>query len=123
MPGCQPKFFIGKEDQARQALDAYGVKELKKFEFQNDCLKMLMAIVCKLQERCPLKYSFLRSLKSLDPTIMSTKLKCNLVQYTLHYNYMCLFDQMICLFKFIYVGVCIFKFIYVGVCICVVCKF
>ena len=54
---------------ARQALTASEVSDVKKLDFFNACLTMLKAIVCKLQDRCPLKYSLLRSLKSLDPQV------------------------------------------------------
>ena len=48
-----------------------GISELQKLGFKSDCLKMLCAIVTKLQERCPLKYSLLRALQAFDPAMMA----------------------------------------------------
>lgn len=47
------------------------VSERQKLEFRKDCQRMLQAVVEKLQERCPLKYSFLRALKAFDPKVMT----------------------------------------------------
>ena len=55
---------------ARLALQQSGASEIQKLDFLNSCLKFLVAIVTKLQERCPLKYSFLRSFRALNPSEM-----------------------------------------------------
>ena len=41
--------------------------ELCILSFKNDCIKFLSAIVIKLLERCPLKYSLVQSLLSVIP--------------------------------------------------------
>ena len=41
--------------------------ELRILSFKNDCIKFLSAIVIKLLERCPLKYSLVQSLVSVVP--------------------------------------------------------
>ena len=55
---------------ARQALEVINVSELKKLEFRRDCQKMLIKVCDKLQERFPMKYSFLRGLKCMNPSEM-----------------------------------------------------
>jgi hypothetical protein len=51
----------------REALESARVSPLQVLEFKNQCLGVLRALVAKIQERCPLKYSFVRSLHALDP--------------------------------------------------------
>ena len=43
------------------------------FEFKKDCCAMLAAIVTKIWERSPLKYSFARKLISLDPRLIAAE--------------------------------------------------
>ena len=58
---------------ARLSLDASGASDLQKLDFKNGCLKMLVSIATKLQERCPLKYSFLRALQAFIPSVMASQ--------------------------------------------------
>lgn len=55
---------------ARLALQQSEASELQKLDFMNCCSKMLVAVVTKLQERCPLKYSFLRAFRVFNPKVM-----------------------------------------------------
>ena len=55
---------------ARLALQQSQASELQKLDFMNCCSKMFVAVVTKLQERCPLKYSFLRAFKTFNPSLM-----------------------------------------------------
>ena len=40
------------------------------YEFKKECCAMLAAVVTKIQERGPLKYTFARKLASLDPRMI-----------------------------------------------------
>ena len=46
------------------------MSDLQKLDFMNICLKMYVALVTKLQERCPLKHLFLWSLSAFNPSQM-----------------------------------------------------
>ena len=52
------------------ALQQSKTSELHKQDFINCCLKIYVALVTKLQERCHLNHSFLRSLKALNSSQM-----------------------------------------------------
>ena len=55
---------------------AYKEKKLKSgqvFELKKECCAMLAAIVTKIQERSPLKYSFARKLIRLDPRLVTAE--------------------------------------------------
>ena len=54
---------------ARTELSKSKVSDLQKMQFRMDCIKMLTALVSKLQERCPLKYSIIWALWCLDPNL------------------------------------------------------
>ena len=49
------------------------LSQLQVFEFKKECCAMLAAIVTKIQERSPLKYSFARKLISLDPRLIAAE--------------------------------------------------
>ena len=55
----------------KEALASSDVSMLQKHTFHEECLQMLSALVAKIQERCPLKHSFVRALKALDPIVMN----------------------------------------------------
>lgn len=55
----------------RQSLEGLSISPLQKRNFEQDCLTILTATVSKIQERSPLKYSFVRALKALDPRMIS----------------------------------------------------
>ena len=55
---------------ARLALQQSETSELQKLSFMNCCLKMLVAVVTKLQERCPLKHSFPSAFRAFNPKEM-----------------------------------------------------
>ena len=46
------------------------VSQLQIFEFRKECTTMLVSLVMKIQEKSPLKYSFVRNLVCLDPRLM-----------------------------------------------------
>ena len=54
---------------ARLAIQQSEASELQKLDFMNCCSKIVVAVVTKLQERCPLKYSFLR-VRTFNPILM-----------------------------------------------------
>lgn len=45
--------------------------DLRVLEFKRDCMQGLSRIVKKIQEKSPLKYSTVREMDCLDPTVMS----------------------------------------------------
>ena len=49
------------------------ISQRQHFEFKKECSTMLAAIVAKIQERSPLKYSFARKLACLDPRLTVTE--------------------------------------------------
>ena len=51
-----------KVNGARLAMETSGATERQQLDFMSCCLKLLSATVVKIQERSPLKYSFLCSL-------------------------------------------------------------
>ena len=66
----QPPKKVGIGNGARLILSSAHntLSDLAKLRFQSECLSMLCGIVGKVQERCPLKFTVLRSLSSLNPT-------------------------------------------------------
>lgn len=58
---------------ARQAIQSIKISELQKLEFRSSCRQALCATVAKIQERCPLKYAFLRAFRSLDPDFIASR--------------------------------------------------
>ena len=61
---------IGIRSEARLVLQQSAASELQKLDFINCFSKMFVAVVTKLQERCPLKYSFLRAFRTFNPSLM-----------------------------------------------------
>ena len=55
---------------AKQKLATSKVSDLDKLNYYNDCVELLTALVSKIQERSPLKYSLVRSLCCLDPKLI-----------------------------------------------------
>lgn len=51
----------------KSSLSSASASHTKKLQFKADCAIMIKELVLKLQERCPLKYIFVRSLKCLIP--------------------------------------------------------
>ena len=62
-----PAKRIGIGNAAEATLTSSGVSSLQKMEFKKECCNIVVAVIGKLQQRCPLKYSLVRSLISLDP--------------------------------------------------------
>ena len=52
----------------RLALQQSEASELQKLDFMNCCSNIVVAVVTKLQERCPLKYPFLR-FRTFNPSL------------------------------------------------------
>lgn len=50
-----------------QALESSKIKPLQNLQFCDDTRGILKSIIKKLQDRCPLKYSLVRALVSIDP--------------------------------------------------------
>ena len=54
----------------KQMLSSLLCKPEKKREFKKECKQIIIALLQKLQERCPLKYSIVRNASSLSPNEM-----------------------------------------------------
>ena len=60
-------------DTLTKAVNEKKLSSQQVFEFKKECCTMLAAIVSKIQERSPLKYSFARNLVSLDPRLIAAE--------------------------------------------------
>lgn len=67
---CLPAQLVDVGTATKTKLKSLKLSSEQKLKFKNTCLSMLKAIVEKLQERCPLKYSVVRCASCLDPTSM-----------------------------------------------------
>jgi hypothetical protein len=63
------KINIG--NASKLALASSNATELQKRQFYDECFQMMCALVSKIQERCPLKYSIVRAFAALDPQIIT----------------------------------------------------
>ncbi|XP_063762350.1 uncharacterized protein LOC134879778 [Eleginops maclovinus] len=57
---------------AEEALKNSKSSDLRILEFKRDCMQGLSSMVKKVQEKSPLKYSTVRQMDCLDPTVMSS---------------------------------------------------
>ncbi|XP_063741959.1 uncharacterized protein LOC134866006 [Eleginops maclovinus] len=57
---------------AEEALKNSKSSDLRILEFKRDCMQGLSSMVKKIQEKSPLKYSTVRQMDCLDPTVMSS---------------------------------------------------
>ncbi|XP_063730464.1 uncharacterized protein LOC134858472 isoform X2 [Eleginops maclovinus] len=57
---------------AEEALKDSKSSDLRILEFKRDCMQGLSSMVKKVQEKSPLKYSTVRQMDCLDPTVMSS---------------------------------------------------
>ena len=60
-------------DTLTKAVNEKKLSSQQVFEFKKECCTMLAAIVSKIQERSPLKYSFARNLVTSDPRLIAAE--------------------------------------------------
>ena len=60
-------------DTLTKAVNEKKLSSQQVFEIKKECCTMFAAIVSKIQERSPLKYSFARNLVSLDPRLIAAE--------------------------------------------------
>ena len=70
---CLPPELIKLGTATNETLKSLHVSNEVKLKFRKDCLRFLKALAQKLQERSPLKYSFIRNAICLSPIFMVTE--------------------------------------------------
>ena len=64
------KIEIDISNMAVAALDSHASRPEQKRAFKRECKQVIIVLIQKLQERCPLKYSIVRNSSALPPNSM-----------------------------------------------------